>query len=78
MGDTPGLQVKVEGDVQREVLDRIGAAVRSAVREEVAKVDLLKGYTEDHAALKNLGQGTSGLVYIPPKGSPHGTRPDAS
>jgi len=47
MASHPGLEVVVKGDLPQEVLTKISAAVQSAVRNEVATIDLLSGYTEE-------------------------------
>ncbi|MEE6177868.1 hypothetical protein [Mycobacterium sp. 050134] len=46
MSQRRGLRVVVDGDLPKEVLERISVAVQQAVRHEVANIDLLREYTE--------------------------------
>ncbi|WP_155764219.1 hypothetical protein [Mycobacterium colombiense] len=47
MTSQPGLEVVVKGDLPQEVLAKISMAVQRTVRDEVATIDLLNGYTEE-------------------------------
>lgn len=47
MTSQPGLEVVVKGDLPQEVLTQISMAVQRTVRDEVATIDLLSGYTEE-------------------------------
>lgn len=46
MDATKALRVSVTGDLPKEVLEKVAAAVQKAVRHAVADIDLLKDYTE--------------------------------
>lgn len=74
MTNQRGLEVTVNGDLPEQVLAQISSAVRRAVRDEVAKIDLLRDYREEELTgrqeerLKGLTthKPIMGLIYIPP------------
>ena len=68
MGRQGELRVTVEGDLPDEVIQQISSAVQSAVRSEVAKLDLLEGYQEQAIPGITGKGGTGGIAYIPPGG----------
>lgn len=65
MTQPTGLRVHVEGDLPPEVLEQISAAVSTAVRDQVAKLDLLRDFREEQLPGIRPGHPTMGLVYIP-------------
>jgi hypothetical protein len=66
MANQRGLQVTVKGDLPEEVLSKISNAVQRAVRDEVAKIDLLRDYREGQPKDLATDKPVMGLVYIPP------------
>jgi hypothetical protein len=62
-----GLHVTVEGDLPREVLEKINVAVRKAVALEIAELDLFPGCWEQPCEPPILG-----IVYLPGLGPDRG------
>jgi hypothetical protein len=72
-----GLQVTVTGELPEDVLSRISAAVQKAVREEVAKLDLLRSWTESDPVIEDSAplahRPIMGIIFKPPASpAPHG------
>jgi hypothetical protein len=69
-----GLQVTVTGNLPEDVLSRISAAVQQAVRDEVAKLDLLQDWTESAPIVTDsasvVHRPVMGIIFKPPV-SPH-------
>jgi hypothetical protein len=62
VGQQGELRVTVEGDLPDEVIQQIGSAVQNAVRSEMAKIDLLKGFREKDFPSITGDDGPTGLV----------------
>ncbi len=65
MANQRGLEVTVKGDLPEEVLSKISNAVRKAVRDEVANIDLLHDYREEEPIDLTTHKPIMGLIYIP-------------
>ena len=64
MAHQRALQVTVQGNLPEEVLQKVSHAVQKAVRDEVAKIDLLRNYREE--PLDRLSRDASKLPAPPP------------
>jgi hypothetical protein len=62
VGKQGELRVTVEGDLPDEVIQQISSAVQNAVRSEMAKIDLLKGFREEDFTGITGHDGPPGLV----------------
>ncbi|MEE6179223.1 hypothetical protein [Mycobacterium sp. 050134] len=65
--EKPALSVKVQGGgLPKDVVARIAEKVDAAVRDEVAKLDLLAGFRGLPLLDAMPGSTTGGIVYVPP------------